>query len=50
MKTLYLYDIEFAENVMLFIEINLCLNVLSTSMMIIAAIVFEFIGKSGNGG
>jgi membrane-associated HD superfamily phosphohydrolase len=40
-KTLKMYDIEFAETMMLFIEISLCLNVLSTSMIMIADCVFE---------
>jgi hypothetical protein len=41
-----MYDIEFDETMMIFIEMNLCLNVLSTSMIMIAEIVFELSIKS----
>jgi hypothetical protein len=45
-KTLYVYDIETTKTVILFIELNLCLNVLLTIMLMIVIIVFKSFNES----
>jgi hypothetical protein len=41
-----MYDIEFDETMMIFINMSLCLNVLSANMIMIAEIVFESLIES----